>query len=301
MVPVGHDGACGIPPVCPQTRATSLSPRRCARPVLRWPAVLQQWIWVLHGQLHAGTIGRWYSETADSLDRGPVTVASGPSHHGGARSLPAGRAAVSELEVCERDDPPASPAALTCRGRARHLRPRLAVLALVVMVELVTGAVVGDALSNPGSDSAAAKLAEWGRDHGLGAVITWLESLHYQHNQPVLGGAPPGGIPAAAGVVSDPRGHPARGAGRFCPGGPACAVGRWAGAARGGPVAQRGDLAGPPRDPGRGAAPGWRAHVLPRRCHADRSQSGAWAVASGHPRPRRHLAGGHLARWRRAR
>ncbi|MGH3628968.1 MAG: PepSY-associated TM helix domain-containing protein [Sciscionella sp.] len=27
---------------------------------------LQQWVWTLHGTLHAGTVGRWYSETAAS-------------------------------------------------------------------------------------------------------------------------------------------------------------------------------------------------------------------------------------------
>lgn len=65
------------------------------------------------------------------------------------------------------------------------------------------GWVLIDALSAPGSDSAAAKLAEWGRDHGLGSIITWLEAMGYEHDQPVVGGSPVGGIPVPAGAVAD--------------------------------------------------------------------------------------------------
>jgi hypothetical protein len=43
----------------------------------------------------------------------------------------------------------------------------------------------------------AARLAEWGRDHGLGGVVTWLESVQYQLNPPPVGGTPAGGIPHA--------------------------------------------------------------------------------------------------------
>ena len=78
--------------------------------------------------------------------------------------------------------------------------------AVLVAANLGVGAVMIDALGAPGSDSAAAKLAEWGRDHGLGAVITGLEALGYEHNQPVVGGSPVGGIPTPAGVVMDPSG-----------------------------------------------------------------------------------------------
>ncbi|MDT7578300.1 MAG: hypothetical protein QOH17_4633 [Pseudonocardiales bacterium] len=76
--------------------------------------------------------------------------------------------------------------------------------AIAVVVVLVLGAVglaVGDALSVPGTDSVSAKLAEWGRDHGLGGVVTWIEQVSYAANQPPVGGTPPGGIPTAAGGV----------------------------------------------------------------------------------------------------
>jgi hypothetical protein len=74
-----------------------------------------------------------------------------------------------------------------------------AVLALLVVFLLVVGLSIGTALTAPGTDSTAAKLAEWGRDHGFNGVITWLEQQQYEHNQPRIGGAPPGGIPIAGG------------------------------------------------------------------------------------------------------
>ncbi|HEY0813612.1 MAG TPA: hypothetical protein VGE11_10060 [Pseudonocardia sp.] len=74
-------------------------------------------------------------------------------------------------------------------------------LVLSVVVLLAgSGYVVVDALSTPGADPATAKLAEWGRDHGLGPLVTWLEQQQYQHDQPAVGGAPAGGIPVAAGT-----------------------------------------------------------------------------------------------------
>jgi hypothetical protein len=85
--------------------------------------------------------------------------------------------------------------------RRRRRRGRV-VLAVVVVVALAAGAVLVDALRMPGSDSPVAKLAEWGRDHGLGDLVTWLESVGYQLNPPPVGGTPPGGIPSAAGAVA---------------------------------------------------------------------------------------------------
>lgn len=69
---------------------------------------------------------------------------------------------------------------------------------------LALGWSVGGALTTPGTDSTSARLAEWGRDHGLGAVVTWLERQQYQHNPPKIGGTPDGGIPVAAGAVPTP-------------------------------------------------------------------------------------------------
>lgn len=78
---------------------------------------------------------------------------------------------------------------------------------------LCTSVATADALGAPGNDSSAAKIAEWGRDHGLGDVVTAVESLGYQADRPAEGGSPVDGIPsvapAAADVVPD-RGSPAR-------------------------------------------------------------------------------------------
>jgi hypothetical protein len=76
-------------------------------------------------------------------------------------------------------------------------------VAVVVFGSLVGWSVVG-ALRAPGTDSVAARLAEWGRDHGFDELITWLEKQQYKHNQPPIGGAPPGGIPRAAAVPATP-------------------------------------------------------------------------------------------------
>ncbi|HEY3292664.1 MAG TPA: phosphodiester glycosidase family protein [Candidatus Nanopelagicaceae bacterium] len=46
------------------------------------------------------------------------------------------------------------------------------------------------AVTSPNNDPISAKLAEWGRDHGLGSVVTGLESLQYRLNPPQIGGTP---------------------------------------------------------------------------------------------------------------
>ena len=99
------------------------------------------------------------------------------------------------VTVLERDDPSGGPAT-----RSRPRRWRRVLLALMTVIGVAVGACVVDALRVPGSDSVAAKLAEWGRGHGFNGEVTWLEKQLYLRNQPVVGGQPPGGIPAAAGI-----------------------------------------------------------------------------------------------------
>ncbi|MCV7424215.1 hypothetical protein H7K45_27030 [Mycobacterium yunnanensis] len=74
-------------------------------------------------------------------------------------------------------------------------------LAMATVLALVVSGCAVDALRVPGGDGVAAKLAEWGRSHGLNTEVTWLEKQLYLRNQPALGGEPPGGIPTAAGAV----------------------------------------------------------------------------------------------------
>ncbi|WP_333770896.1 hypothetical protein, partial [Streptomyces sp. IBSBF 2435] len=47
---------------------------------------------------------------------------------------------------------------------------------------------VGQALTYPGKDSTAARLAEWARDHELGFVVDKLEDMQYSMNPPKVGG-----------------------------------------------------------------------------------------------------------------
>jgi hypothetical protein len=86
-----------------------------------------------------------------------------------------------------------------------------AMLVGTVLVGAVVGPSVVRALRAPGTDSVAARLAEWGRDHGFDGLITWLEKQQYEHNPPRTGGVPVGGIPrdALAPVTpADPRTGP---------------------------------------------------------------------------------------------
>ncbi len=101
------------------------------------------------------------------------------------------------------DDDPPTPG----RSGRRPSRTRTRSVALVAVLMLaVAGPAwsIGGALSVPGSDSVAARLAEWGRNHGLGGAVTWLEGVQYQLNPPPVGGTPAGGIPHAVGPQPAP-------------------------------------------------------------------------------------------------
>lgn len=79
--------------------------------------------------------------------------------------------------------------------RFRFWRVLRGIGVLVAACVLVVGASIAHALLVPGSASTAARLAEWGRDHGMGSAITYLEQVQYDANKPQVGGAPQGGIP----------------------------------------------------------------------------------------------------------
>ena len=91
------------------------------------------------------------------------------------------------------------------RPRCRWWRRlRLAVLVVAVLAGTVAGSSVVGALRAPGTDSVAARLAEWARDHGFDALVTWLEKQQYDHDPPPTGGAPSGGIPPVAVMPAAP-------------------------------------------------------------------------------------------------
>lgn len=93
------------------------------------------------------------------------------------------------------------------RARPRH-RVRLLLRALLlgfVAFVLLVGWSVTSALTAPGTDSVAARLAEWGRDHGLGLVVLGLEKLQYDVHPPRTGGVPRAGLLGRPGTVRTAR------------------------------------------------------------------------------------------------
>ncbi|MHB8341476.1 MAG: phosphodiester glycosidase family protein [Mycobacteriales bacterium] len=79
-------------------------------------------------------------------------------------------------------------------------RRRVAVAAGLVLVLIFgwLGDSVGQALTAPGTDSVAARLAEWGRLHHFSWIINALERVQYDLNKPRTGGTPHGGVPTAS-------------------------------------------------------------------------------------------------------
>jgi hypothetical protein len=88
------------------------------------------------------------------------------------------------------------------RSRHAQFRPRrrrrwVRRVALVMAILLLWPAwSIGSALTAPGTDSTAARLAEWARFNGLGWVVSDLEQLQYKANPPKVGGSLAGGIPS---------------------------------------------------------------------------------------------------------
>lgn len=71
--------------------------------------------------------------------------------------------------------------------------PRKFMLAILLVFVLLIGSMawsLGPVLSAPGTDSVAARLAEWGRDHGLGVLVTAGETVQYWLHPPKIGGKP---------------------------------------------------------------------------------------------------------------
>ena len=86
-------------------------------------------------------------------------------------------------------------------GRPRPSRRRYWVrrAGVVLVVLLIWPAwSIGGALTAPGTDTTAARLAEWARFNGLGWAVDSLEQIQYQMNPPKVGGSLAGGIPRIA-------------------------------------------------------------------------------------------------------
>lgn len=97
--------------------------------------------------------------------------------------------------------------------RRRRLATRAAAGICVICAGTV-GWSVARALTYPGTDSTAARLAEWARDHELGFVVDKLEDMQYALDPPKVGGTlPPDALArmkATQGVVPTPAHVPAR-------------------------------------------------------------------------------------------
>ncbi|HVA52663.1 MAG TPA: phosphodiester glycosidase family protein [Acidimicrobiales bacterium] len=72
---------------------------------------------------------------------------------------------------------------------------RRAIVALAVVTIVVLGylgTTLGFALTNPSYGvTLQARFAEWGRQHGLGSEVTWIETEYYKLNPAKVGGKPP--------------------------------------------------------------------------------------------------------------
>ncbi len=93
----------------------------------------------------------------------------------------------------------------TGRRARRRVRRRRTVLVVLVVLALLISPIAWSltgALTRPGNDSTAERIAEWARDHHAGGLVTWLERKTYQ--PPKVGGTPPPSSPLtssnAAGV-----------------------------------------------------------------------------------------------------
>ena len=87
----------------------------------------------------------------------------------------------------------ASRHAASLPSRRRFWVRRVGVLLVVLLLVLAWS--IGGALRAPGTDTTAARLAEWGRFHGLGWAVNGLEQAQYKANPPKVGGNLDGGIP----------------------------------------------------------------------------------------------------------
>jgi hypothetical protein len=71
-------------------------------------------------------------------------------------------------------------------------RVRRGVLAAFLVFVVWFAYSFGSALNDPSyGTSLFSRAAEWGRDHGLGTVVTWAEELDYKLHPPKVGGEPP--------------------------------------------------------------------------------------------------------------
>src|SRR5271168_2322814 len=82
------------------------------------------------------------------------------------------------------------------RQRRRRIRRRIRRVVGIALLAFFAWFAYsfGTTLTNPSyGTSLMSRAAEWGRDHGLGSVVTWAEEEYDRLNPPKVGGVPPKG------------------------------------------------------------------------------------------------------------
>lgn len=76
----------------------------------------------------------------------------------------------------------------TSKSKIRNRKWFKPLASILIVLIFTTAWSIGTSLTAPGNDPVSARLAEWARNHNLGAVVTVLENLQYKINKPKIGG-----------------------------------------------------------------------------------------------------------------
>jgi hypothetical protein len=96
----------------------------------------------------------------------------------------------------------------------RRHRILTGITAVIAACVVVAAPSLVPALTHPGTDSVAARFAEWARTHGFSSIVDLAERISYDLHPPKVGGTPSAGIPGGAAPVppaqraADPRALP---------------------------------------------------------------------------------------------
>jgi hypothetical protein len=93
------------------------------------------------------------------------------------------------------------------RHKAGILSARL-IAGVGAVLLVVASWSVGASLAAPGTDPVSVRLAEWGRDHGLGFAVTASESVQYWLHPPRVGGRPDTSVLAGLDPSPTASAHP---------------------------------------------------------------------------------------------
>ena len=92
--------------------------------------------------------------------------------------------------------PPLAPKSHRLPAKVYWRRRAIVLLGAITLVVVgYLGVSLAFALHNPSYGvSYSARAAEWGRQHGLGGMVTWIETEYYKLNPPKVGGKPQGHV-----------------------------------------------------------------------------------------------------------